>query len=312
MDTPVLLVCFNRPELTKRLVDCLVQTNAQRVYVAVDGPRENNPNDQDNCHSVQEIIDSAPWPGVVLKRYQDSNLGCRRGVSHAIDWFFSHEQEGIILEDDCLPDPTFFEFCTTLIAEFRENPRIGAISGTTYFPLSSEGSYSYGFSKYPLVWGWATWKRAWEKFDHELLQWAGTGGRQILDSVSDESTSFVRTWSKILDAVKMGKIDSWAYIWSFSSWSAGMLTVIPRVNLVSNLGFDNTATHTSRKPLTQNFRPRALTMPQPIQHPPLIEPDMKIDFLTRQLITGIHGKSIRSLARILWSVGLIFRSRSHD
>ena len=307
MDTPVLLIGFNRPDLTRKVIERLLEVGAQNVYVSLDGPRENMADDAEKCRAVRNIIDTAAWPGVFRKRYLDVNVGCRRGVSGAIDWFFSQEDEGIILEDDCLPDASFFEFAGNLLARFRDDPRIGSISGTTYFPVSGRENISYCFSKYPLVWGWATWKRAWSAYDAELERLKGNDSEEILKSVSYGSSAFVSQWTRNLEDVFSERIDTWDYVWAFSVWSSQMLAIIPHRNLVSNLGFSEMATHTRKKPIAKAFRPNAVPLNTLMVHPIQIEPNARLDFLTRELIMGVHGKTARTAARILWLVILKIR-----
>lgn len=304
MDVPVLLIGFNRPDQTKQVIDRLVGIGATNVYVAIDGPRKGNDLDLHQCLEVQRIVDSAPWPGSVTKNYRTTNYGCRRGVSEAISWFFEHENEGIILEDDCLPDDTFFEYCRQLLNAFRENPRIGMVSGSTFFPFPEQGSPSYTFTRYPHIWGWATWKRAWDLYDDELASWGGPESLDILDAASGGSRSFVRFWKRLLGSVYSGEIDTWDYVWSYSFWRAGFLSVSPGVNMITNIGFHSQATHTTAKPLGKNFRPDGHPMRLPLTHPPHIEPNQRLEKLTRELAMGVRGKRIRSLLRLGWLAGL--------
>lgn len=303
MRTPVLLIAFNRPETTQAVVDRLLEVGAENVYVCVDGARPGNESDHEDVARVQEIIRSSAWPKRVLHRFRGENLGCRKGVTDAINWFFENETEGIILEDDCLPDSSFFEFSSELLERYREDFRIGAISGTTHFPSSPETQEAYKFVRYPHQWGWATWRRAWEKYDSELSTWDSLNSKITLRSVSGGSKLFPVFWRNQIEKVKSKQIDTWDYIWFYSFWRAGFLAVSPRVNLVTNIGFGQSATHTRSLPLGENFRPTAMTLKPPFQAPDVVAPDLNLEALTRWLVFGVSGKRVRSVFRVLYVVG---------
>ena len=302
MKTPVLLIAFNRPAQTKQVVDAIVNSGATNVFVAIDGPRHTHPDDSAKCAEVRSLIDNTPWPGTITTLFRPKNLGCREGVSGAISWFFDHVKEGIILEDDCLPNPTFFRYAEELLEHYRDDPRVGMISGSTFFPLQKDSPYSYTFTLYPHIWGWATWKRAWNHYDKQLASWEQSDCLDTLAAVSGGSRSFVRFWTKLLDAVKTGEIDTWDYIWSFSFWRAGFLSVSPGVNMIENTGFSSDATHTRGKPLGKAFRPAATPVLFPLNHPTEVLPDYRLERLTRELAMGVWGKKLRSIMRLLWMI----------
>ena len=310
MKTPVLLIAFNRPALTRQVVDAIVSSGATNVFVAVDGPRDTDPEDAAKSAEVRELIDNTPWPGNVTTLYRPKNLGCREGVSGAISWFFDHVDEGIILEDDCLPDPTFFGYAEELLERYRGDPRVGMISGGTFFPLPKTSLYSYTFTRYPHIWGWATWKRAWGEYDKELASWGQLDSRDTLVSVSGGSRSFVKLWAKLLDGVKTGEIDTWDYIWSYCFWRAGFLSVSPGVNMIENTGFSSDATHTRGKPLVRAFRPKASELTFPMTHPGLVETNERLERITRSLAMGVRGKYVRTLARLMLGTLHVFKTPS--
>ncbi len=300
MKTPVLLIGFNRPEPTRRVVDSLVSAGAENVYIAVDGPRTDNPQDVEQVSQVKEVIDRAAWRGAVTRFYRQENLGCRRGVSAAIDWFFDHEEEGIILEDDCVPDASFFPFATELLEKYRDNQKIGMISGSTFFPFPARESESYTFSRYPHIWGWATWRRAWKHYDSELGTWFEADAKTVLENVSGGSEDYVAFWAELLTDVATGKIDTWDYIWSYSFWRAGFVSISPAVNLIENIGFTALATHTTRRPLVKAFRPPSTAIDFPLVHPNQVSANHHLERLTRELAMGVRGKNMRSVLRIAW------------
>lgn len=302
MKTPVLLIAFNRPTQASRVLEAIRKAGATNVFVAVDGPREHHPTDVLKTSQVRDLIDGLSWPGSVTTLYREKNLGCRYGVSGAISWFFEHVDEGIILEDDCLPDPTFFGYAEELLEHYRDDERIGMISGGTFFPLGRDRDASYTFTRYPHIWGWATWKRAWDRYDGQLESWSIAGSAETLARASGGSRSFEKFWTKLLNQVHSGKIDTWDYIWSYSFWKAGFLSVTPRVNLVENIGFSADATHTRGKPLGRAFRPSSSKMSLPLSHTDLVNPDAQLEKLTRELAMGVYGKRVRSVSRLWWFI----------
>lgn len=306
METPVLLIAFNRPLIVQRVVDRVIQTGAEKVYVCIDGPRPGSESDRQSVAEVRAIVTSSPWPRPVRTRFREKNLGSRHGVADAINWFFSIESEGIILEDDCLPDLSFFEFSTTLLALYREDNRIGAICGTTHFPLDANALKSYRFTRYPHQWGWATWARAWRAYDSNLESWRNPSSRDLLRQVSGGSILFPLFWTRLLDNVASGKVQAWDYIWFYSFWRAGYLAVSPGVNLVENIGFGSSATHTKSLPFGKNFHPKAEPIKSPFRNPYVVAPDTRLEALTRWLVMGIAGKLVRSLLRLCFAIVMHF------
>ena len=270
---PLLLIAFNRPEPTDRVLTVLRQLRPSRLFVACDGPRPERPCEADLCAGVRDLIEtSIDWPCQLHKLYQPSNLGCRRGVTAALDWFFDQVEEGIVLEDDILPDLSFFTFCQELLERYRHDTRIGVIAANNHQRSAPADGSSYRFSIYSHCWGWASWRRAWHCNDPQLAGWPAfrdSGRLQLLGSAA-----FQQHWGTSLDQVSAGRIDSWAMVWQFSCWQEGLLTVIPEVELVENIGFDSDATHTidERSPLGAR---RALAFP--LRHPSVIQADRQRD-----------------------------------
>jgi hypothetical protein len=274
---PVLLIGFNRPDTTARVVDVLRALRPERLYVACDGARPDRPGEAERCAAVRALISPAPeglidWPCQLRTLFRDTNLGCRAGVSSALDWFFEQEEEGIVLEDDIVPDPSFFPYCQALLERFRHDSRIGAIAANNHQRLPPADGSSYRFSIYSHCWGWATWRRAWRCYDRELNGWPGFHAAGWLEQLG--SPAFARLWGGWLEALAAGRIDTWDMIWQLSCWQQGFLTVIPAVELVENIGFGGDATHTldERSPLG----PRG-SLAFPLVHPAVIQPDRHRD-----------------------------------
>jgi hypothetical protein len=243
-NTPILLLVFNRPSTTKLVFDAIKAVKPRKLFIAADGPRENRKGEIDLCQKVRDlVVDNIDWDCEVNTLFREKNLGCGRGVSEAISWFFKNVDEGIILEDDTLPNISFFNYCAVLLERYRCNESIMHISGNNFQSgiIRSDGDYYY--SKYSHIWGWATWKRAWQKYDFLLVNW--TEFKVLgLNEICNNDENQVNYWKKIFDDVIIGKIDTWDYQWMFAVWFNQASCILPNVNLVSNIGFGEYATHT--------------------------------------------------------------------
>src|SRR5262249_49404554 len=239
---PVLFLVFNRPETTARVMEAIRAAGPERLYVAADGPQDGKTGEAERCADVRQIATRVDWPCEVRTLFRERNLGCRQAVSNAITWFFEQEQEGVILEDDCLPSQSFFPYCAELLAHFRDDERIMCITGNNFQQDMSGYPYSYYFSKYVHVWGWATWRRAWRSYDDTMKLYPEYIDFNFSKSRSP-SSSFIAYWKGELDKVYRRTLDTWDYVWMFSCWANSGLTCTPRVNLVSNIGFGPDATH---------------------------------------------------------------------
>lgn len=172
MSTPIALIIFNRPDLTIRVFSKIARAKPKTLFVIADGPRSDHPGDIKKCAEARSIIESVDWDCTVHKNYSDINLGCGRRLASGISWVFEKVEEAIILEDDCLPHPTFFRFCKELLERYRDDERIMQINGQNFQHKSMRTSYSYLFSYSNNCWGWATWRRAWQHFDMEMRRLA--------------------------------------------------------------------------------------------------------------------------------------------
>lgn len=243
MQTPVLFLGFNRPDLAARVLERLRGCGVSRLFVALDAPRPDKPADAELCRAMKRLVDEIGWADekVVLER--ENNLGCGLAVSGAISWFFERVDRGIILEDDCLPDPTFFSFCEEMLGRYADDPGVGTVSGTGLIPSNLAPASPYFFSKYVGIWGWATWRRWWKKYDYSL---GSIGAAEWRDVVAARSENAVerRYWLHILELMLAGKIDTWDFQVQFSAWKEHSVHVTSSRNLVENLGFRGDATHT--------------------------------------------------------------------
>ena len=245
LETPVALLIYNRPEPTARVLAAIARARPKKLFVVGDGPRGDRAGDADRVAAARAVLERVDWPCEVRTNYSAANLGCRRRVASGLDWVFENVPEAIILEDDCVADPSFFGFCEQLLARFRDDRRVHSISGTNFFDQVPWTPHSYFFSKYFLCWGWATWRRAWRSFDASLRDWPAWRHEGRLASFA-ESADEQRYWAQLFDAVSRGELDSWATAFAFASFRSAGFQVIPSVNLVSNIGFGGQATHTTR------------------------------------------------------------------
>jgi hypothetical protein len=245
MNSSVLFIVFNRPEQTAKVFSAIRDARPPKIYIAADGPRFNVPDDDNNCLKVRNILSQIDWPCEVYRRYAEHNHGCKIGVSSAINWFFENENEGIILEDDCLPRQDFFLYCDSLLERYRNDERIGLISGMGLMDLEAEKllwhQEDYVYSRYPSIWGWATWRRVWKDYDVCMEAWPEN---RIRISEFQSNRKIRKVNDRLLTKVYKNEIDTWDYQVSYLLWSTARLSIIPKINLISNIGFDDTATHT--------------------------------------------------------------------
>ncbi|MDR3693099.1 nucleotide-diphospho-sugar transferase [Mucilaginibacter sp.] len=239
----VLFVIFNRPETTKKVFEAIRIAQPKRLYIAADGPRPDHAGDVELCKQTREIVSAIDWECDVKSLFRNENAGCKHGVSAAITWFFDQEEEGIILEDDCLPANSFFKFCDVLLEKYRYDTRIRHITGCNLQFGNKWGNASYYFSNRTHVWGWASWKRVWDDYDLNLTKYNSSEVKEQLKNIyADDFVA--EAWTNIFNELKAGKINSWAYPLDFCNFFNNGLVIIPNENLISNIGFDPGATNT--------------------------------------------------------------------
>ncbi len=261
MRTAVLLIIFKRAELTRRALAAIAEAKPARLLIAADGPR--TAGEAEACAATRAVLDEFQWDCEVTTNFSDVNLGCGVRVYTAIDWAFSLVEDLIILEDDCLPNQSFFPFCEELLQFYRNDERVMHISGNNFVGPVSETGYSYYFSKYTHASGWATWRRAWLHFDWSMKRWPESKAAGLLETVCCDP--YERSyWTGIFDGLVEAR-EIWDYQWNFACWSQSGLAALPSVNLVMNDGWGPDATHT-KAPLS---RP-AVGVMEEIHHPPFV------------------------------------------
>ena len=296
LETAVLFLVFNRPDTTKQVFEAIRQAKPPRLYIGADGPRADKAGEQEKCEEVRRIATQVDWDCEVQTLFRDENLGCRMGVSTAIDWFFENEEEGIILEDDCLPCQSFFWFCEELLGRYRGDMRIMAVSGDNFQKGTARNEFSYYFSRFNHCWGWASWRRAWSYYEKDMQPWPYIRDNNYLrDILSDKGA--IKYWRKIFEDTYRNKIDTWDHHWTFSCWLRNGLTVLPNVNLVSNIGFDGDATHTTGKNNPNSNMP-VFDLSLPLEHPAWVIRDKIADDYTQKVIFGAANILYRVLRRL--------------
>lgn len=238
------MLVFNRPATTQRVLQAVRQAKPSRLYVAADGPRLGNLNDQLQSKLVRQLFDNIDWPCEVHTRFLRENLGCRMAVSSAISWFFDNEEQGIILEDDTVPNDDFFAFCDEMLNRYKEDERVFSVSGSSLAQPWLKTSLSYVYSRYVCVWGWASWRRAWSRYDESMADWPKI--RASKDSLPLMPSGFAKHyWSLVFDLVYSRSIGTWDHQWVYAHWKHKGFSILPTKNMVLNLGFGDGATHTS-------------------------------------------------------------------
>lgn len=274
-ETPVAMVVFNRPDTTARVFEAVRAARPRRLLVVADGPRPGRDGEAERCARTRAIFDRVDWPCEVERELSEANLGCRRRLSSGLDWVFSRCEEAIILEDDCLPEPSFFPYCEALLARWRDEPRVMAITGDNFQRGRVRGDASYYFSSLVHVWGWASWRRAWRRYDESLASWPERRATGWLRGLLGSERAAAH-WTRVFDRVRAGEIGTWDYQWTYAVWEANGLVATPNVNLVTNIGAGADATHTTdaaNPNLALPTRPIAL----PLRHPPALEADVAAD-----------------------------------
>lgn len=275
LKTPVLLIIFSRADTTARVIDVLSKVRPPRLYIAADGPRSHKAGEARRCEATREIALNINWDCEVRTLFRTDNIGCGLGPSTGMDWFFSQEEEGIILEDDIVPHPSFFWFCQSLLEKYRNDHRIMQISGGNFQDgWKRDSSYSYYFSAHGSIWGWATWRRAWKHFNYRVPLFEEVREKEYIKDFFfyHPATSYVL--QKLEAAyLKDPQVSWWDYQWDFAKFLQSGLSIVPQINLTENIGFGEGATHTLT--LEERFADRfAEEMPFPLNHPPYVIRDI--------------------------------------
>ena len=287
---PVLLIGFNRPDFMAAQIAAVRSAKPVRLYVAVDGPRPGREGEDEKCRAVRECVKFVDWPCEVKTLFREKNLGCKMGVSGAITWFFENEPEGIVLEDDCRPSEDFLRFASEMLVRYREDERIGIVAGFNAFDLQSDRQASYHFSEHLDIWGWASWRRVWRKYDVTMAKYVDRAEALIDHSkMSPYGKMFMR---KGLREVREG-LNTWDFQFSLMFLAEGYLAVSPREKLVANAGVcDAAATHTGGYNYYAPRFAKARHMEFPFVHPDVVACDEWADRRREQMEGAIFPRGL--------------------
>jgi len=277
INTPILLLVFNRPDTTAKVFGAIRNAKPRRLYIAADGPRLWKKGEAEEIAKVREISTAVDWPCEVKILFRNENLGCKNAVSDGISWFFKQEQEGIILEDDCLPHQDFFTYCEILLDYYRHDARVSVIAGSNFEKDYMPNGASYHFSKYFDPWGWATWRRTWTCYDGQISFWpkwnkSADWNNKLPNKVEQ------KYWKKIFDLTYANKLDTWDYSFIACILAKGGLIARSNVNLVSNIGYGKKATHTTYEDSKHSNRTVQGTIGKKLKHPKKVAQEESKDF----------------------------------
>ncbi len=285
MKKPVVLIMFNRPTTTAEVFAKIREYAPEQLFVVADGPRAHKQKEEVLCQQTREVI-QIDWDCQLTTIYSDQNLGCKQRVYTGLNEVFSSVEEAIILEDDCVPHIDFFHYCETMLDYYKDESQIVCISGFNATPEDPGMQESYSFTIIPESWGWATWKRAWSEIDLNMTGWPAYRQSKEFEELSYD-LFFKLHWQQKFDDVYTGKTDSWAYPWMFSCWKGKKLTVLPKKNMIHNIGFSEMATHTKTlDPLQAKLAVHSVDYP--LVHPTRIVQNVKADYYAFEYLHGIR------------------------
>jgi len=300
LKTPVLLLVFNRPEKTQRVFEKIRSIGPKILFVAGDGPRADVTSDVEKCQQTRElVVGGIDWDCELHTLFREENLGCGLAVSSSISWFFKHVEEGIILEDDIVPNRSFFYYCSELLDYYRDDMEIAMIGG--YKAVGENQGFSSGqsycFSNYNAIWGWATWRRTWQYYNFDL----SLSDLKLLRKRLKETYRFPFYkrvyWEDVFRKMLVHSIDTWDYQLTFSIWLNNMLCIIPDKNLIQNIGFDEEATHTTQ--IDDRLCQKAFQIELPLIHALNKEANHSYDSQLDRIVYYINPNKKRAILKMI-------------
>lgn len=298
LEIAVLFLVFNRLDTTQQVFQSIREARPPRLYIASDGSRATHSDEDKKVQAIRDyVLANIDWDCEIKTLFRKENLGCKKAVESAITWFFENEEMGIILEDDCLPSPSFFSYCEELLSRYLDDERIMAISGDNFQFGHQRTQDSYYFSRYPHCWGWATWRRAWQQYDKDMKLWPKIRDQKSLNNILGDRWAS-RYWQIKFEKTYIGAINTWDFCWTLACWLQSGLTILPNVNLVSNLGFSPGGTHLSNRQDPFANLPRQ-TMTFPLRHPSYIVRNKKADDFTQRTMFGLRARALKKMKRLL-------------
>jgi glycosyltransferase involved in cell wall biosynthesis len=262
--TPIVIFIFNRPDCTQSVFSSIAAIQPERLFIVADGPRDGNIDDEQLCAAARLVTENISWPCDVSRKYSTKNIGCRNSIPAGLNWVFEQVEECIILEDDCLPQVSFFQYCEELLARYKNDSKVMTIGGHRSDGPNEFDGDSYFFSKYPSIWGWATWKNKWLCYDLAMQKWDSLRGTSWLRDILKKEEA-VAYWRRMFDKMQNG-FDTWDYALVYSSWLHNFISIRPKVNMIANIGFNDSATHTKSEESVSAFQ-IAADLHFPLVHP---------------------------------------------
>ncbi|MFZ4796457.1 MAG: nucleotide-diphospho-sugar transferase [Bacteroidia bacterium] len=303
--TPILFLIFNRPNTTKRVFESIRIVKPSKLYIAADGARKDKLGEDLLCQETRNIIELIDWDCEIKTLFRPENLGCKIAVSSAIDWFFENEEKGIILEDDCLPHPSFFGYCETLLNYYKDDLRIGHIGGDNFQKGIKRGEGSYYFSQYNFIWGWASWRRSWKNYDVKMNSYPDFKANKGLEKIFKRKQEHT-FWYQGFDKMFAGLVNSWDFQWTFANWNNNMLSILPNVNLISNIGFGEGSTHTSSSGNNDIENLPIFEIEKNLIHPKELKVNQEADEFAFDLLYKKEHYFVLVLRQIKKKIGLFF------
>ena len=296
LNTPVLFLIFNREDSTQKVFDAIRLQKPKYLFVAADGARKHKPDEAEKCRRTRDIIKQIDWDCEFKTLFRDNNLGCKLAVSSAITWFFENVEQGIILEDDCLPDPSFFSFCEELLEKYKDDMRIGHIGGNNFLPDVINEELSYDFCSCTHIWGWASWRRVWKNYDVNFPFWENREKKRSFLFRSKREEIYFSSF--LSDAIHgRNNINTWDTQYWFTLRTQNQLAIYPAVNLVTNIGLGNAdASHTSKrseKQLVPTYR-----IHFPLKHPEYVLRNKELDNKTVEKLFFSWKRLIRYFLKL--------------
>lgn len=292
----IAMIVFNRPDNTRKVFEKVRQVKPKKLFIIADGPRNNNERDKVKCEEVRTIFNNPDWDCEIFTNFSEVNLGCSKRPATGITWVFENVDEAIILEDDCVPDISFFRYCDEMLERYRYDTRIMLISGTNPLLRWQRGEYSYHFSTFGGIWGWASWARAWRYFDIEISLWNNPIVKEMVKFRLNKMQFLSRAF--IYDKLVNNSINTtaWDYQWGFARIIQSGLAVVPSRNLITNIGngIDATHTHNQNSPVANL---PATPLEFPLIHPPYVIADKEYDTLMYQKITAPYWRIYLSILK---------------
>lgn len=297
LTTPVAFFVFNRPDTAEQVFAAIRAARPTRLLVVADGPRPDRPDEAERCRQARALVDRVDWDCEVTTNFSEVNLGCKKRLSSGISWVFEQVEAAIILEDDCLPHPSFFPFCQAMLERYRDDERVMMIGGTNYLLDELDVEESYVFSRYFAIWGWATWRRAWRLYDIEMSEWPALKASDALALWYPEG--YMRAHiGHMFDEGHAGRINTWDIQWFYTCLFNSGLSIVPRVNMISNLGA--IGTHTSGD-TSNNYFPLFALDAADLRHPRRVFPSSAYDpvFFRRKFRPTLRRKAAASVLRLV-------------